>query len=208
MECFSWISLQLFKSNVLQVLREPLENNRITISRAEGTVDFPANFMLVAALNPSKRSIDIDQWDAQEMKAVLTKLSGPLLDRMDIHIQVPRIKFEELQSRQNQDSSEKIRQRVYLARKIQADRYRKYKIYTNSQISHKLIETYCQVSKDAESLLKLAMEKFMPSIRVYDKILKIGRTIADLEVEENIRDYHISEALQYRVLDRILNFIN
>lgn len=199
---------QMFRSNVLQVLRQPLEEEKITISRAEGSVEFPANFMLIGALNPSKRNIDLDQWDINEMKTVLNKLSGPLLDRIDIQIQISRIKYEQIHSKIKQEASEAIRARVIRARNIQLERFKELKLYTNSQMGHKLIEKYCVISKGGDSLLKLAMEKFMLSIRVYDKILKIGRTIADLDNEENIQDYHISEALQYRVLDRILNFVH
>ncbi len=198
---------QQFKSNVLQVLRQPLEDDKITISRAEGTVEFPANFMLVAALNPSRRSVDIDRWDVQEMKALMNKLSSPLLDRIDVQIQVPRIRYEEFQTKIPQESSASIRGRVIRARQIQMERLEPYQLYTNSQMSHRLIEKFCVLSKGGESLLRLAMEKFALSLRVYDKILKIGRTIADLEGRENIEDYHISEALQYRVLDRIANFM-
>ncbi len=200
--------IQLFRSNVLQVLRQPLEEEKITISRAEGSVEFPANFMLIAALNPSKRNIDINQWDVKEMKTVLNKLSGPLLDRIDIQIQVSRIKYDQINSKIRQESSEEIRNRVEKAKHIQYKRFENQKIYSNSQMNHKQVEAYCCLTSGGNSLLKLAMEKFILSIRVYDKLLKISRTIADLDGEKQIQDYHISEALQYRVLDRVLNFIN
>ncbi len=197
---------QLFKSNVLQVLRQPLEDRKITISRAEGSYEFPGNFMLIAALNPSTSNSDIDQWNTKEIFAILKKISGPLLDRIDIHLQVPRIKFEEISSRVKSESSVEIRKRVVNARKIERDRLKIYGLYTNSQMTHKMIQKFCSLSKSGESLIKTAMEKFILSIRVYDKLLKIARTIADIEEKELIEDYHVSEALQYRILDRILNF--
>ncbi len=199
---------QLFKSNVLQVLRQPLEDRKVTISRAEGSVEFPGNFILIAALNPSKKNTDIDQWDQQDISTILKKISGPLLDRIDVQIQVSRIKYEQIQLKAPSESSLNIRNRVIRTRKIQYDRLKKFGLYTNSQMSHKQIEEFCPLTSSGESILKLAMEKFMLSIRVYDKILKIARTIADLEEKKDIADYHISEALQYRILDRILNFIN
>ena len=196
---------QEYKSNVLQVLRQPLEDEKITISRAEGTVDFPANFMLIGALNPSRKNSNIDSWDVNEMRTLIKKISAPLLDRIDIHIQVNKIKYDELNKKREGESSKDIRGRVIKARQIQLDRYKENHIYTNSQMSHKLIEKYCSLSSSGESILKLAMERFALSIRAYDKILKIARTIADLEANEKIEDYHISEALQYRILDRIIS---
>jgi magnesium chelatase family protein len=198
--------IQQFRSNVLQVLRQPLEDEKITISRAEGSVEYPANFMLVAALNPSKKNIDLDRWDLEDMKTIINKLSGPLLDRIDIQVQVSRIKYEQLTRKTGFESSETILARVITARNIQRERLKGFKIHTNSQMGHRLIEQHCQLSAGGESLLKLAMEKFLLSIRAYDKILKISRTIADLDKQESIQDYHVSEALQYRILDRVLNF--
>lgn len=199
---------QLFRSNVLQVLRQPLEDRKVTISRAEGAVEFPGDFMLVAALNPSKSNTDVDTWTIQDMKTMIQKLSGPLLDRIDIQIQVSRIKYEEIKGTKTQESSQLIRERVQKAREVQLNRLAGTGFKTNSQMGHKQIEKFCRLSASGESLLKLAMEKFALSIRVYDKILKIARTIADLDMAENIQDYHVSEALQYRILDRVLNFMN
>ncbi len=197
---------QLFKTNVLQCLRQPLEDRKITISRAEASVEFPGNFMLIAALNPSNNNNDIDQWDARDILTVYKKISGPLFDRIDIQVQVPRIKFDQIRTGSPPENSAEIRKRVVNARNIQRERLLKYGLYTNSQMPHKLISKFCVPSASGERLLKLAMEKFMLSIRAYDKILKISRTIADLNENKGIEDYHLSEALQYRILDRILNF--
>ena len=198
---------QEFPSNVLQVLREPLEEHKIRISRAEGSVEFPAKFMLVAALNPSKTNADLDRWEASEMKTVMKKLSGPLLERIDIQIQVSRIKYEKLRSDTHPENSESIRSRVEKARRIQRERFNHFGIRTNSEMTHRLVEEFCKMDAPSESLMHLAMEKFLLSIRVYDKILKIARTIADLDSSEAVREMHISEALQYRILDRVMNFV-
>jgi magnesium chelatase family protein len=198
---------QEFPGNVLQVLREPLEEHKIRISRAEGSVEFPAKFMLVAALNPSKTNADLDRWEPSEMKTVMKKLSGPLLERIDIQVQVSRIKYEKLRADIHPESSNSIRSRVEIARRIQRERYKHLGIRTNSEMTHRLVEEFCRLDAPSESLMRLAMEKFLLSIRVYDKILKIARTIADLDGSEGVRDMHISEALQYRILDRVMNFI-
>ena len=198
---------QQFPGNVLQVLREPLEEHKIRISRAEGSVEFPAKFMLVAALNPSRTNADLDRWDVDEMKQVVKKLSGPLLERIDLQVQVSRMKFDLLRAKSVPESSTTIRARVEKARSVQRERYRHFGIKTNSEMTHRLVEEYCELDPRTESLMRTAMEKFLLSIRVYDKILKIARTIADLEGSDKLRDYHISEALQYRILDRILNFV-
>lgn len=201
---------QQFRSNVLQVLRQPMEDEQVTITRADGSVVYPANFMLVAALNPSRRNADIDQWDTGEMRDLLTKLSGPLLDRIDIQVQVPRIRYDQLHSGVRQETSLQIRERVIRAREVQLKRFvnaNGRRIYTNSRMSHRMLEEHCVLTKSGEGLIRLAMEKFLLSIRVYDKILKIARTIADLDGDPVIQDYHLSEALQYRVLDRMLNFV-
>lgn len=197
---------QLFKTNVLQSLRQPLEDRKITISRADASVEYPGNFMLIAALNPSNNNNDIDHWDSKDIFTVYRKISGPIFDRIDIQIQVPRIKFDQIKPAIKPENSAEIRRRVSAARNIQRERLKKYRLYTNSQMPHKLISKFCEPSVSGEKMLRLAMEKFMFSIRVYDKILKIARTIADLECCERIEDFHLSEALQYRILDRILNF--
>lgn len=198
---------QQFKSYVLQVLRQPMEEQRVTISRAEGSVEFPARFMMVAALNPVETNSDVERWGPADLKAIVKKLSGPLLDRIDIQIQVSRIHYEKLNNQSSGEKSQQIQERVKRVRQISRERLLKHGIYTNAEMSHKLIEIYCPLNNASKKLMQIAMEKFMLSIRVHDKILKIARTIADLEGEENINESHISEALQYRVLDRVLNFV-
>jgi len=141
------------------------------------------------------------------MKTVMKKLSGPLLERIDIQVQVSRIKYEKLRADIHPESSNSIRSRVEIARRIQRERYKHLGIRTNSEMTHRLVEEFCRLDAPSESLMRLAMEKFLLSIRVYDKILKIARTIADLDGSEGVRDMHISEALQYRILDRVMNFI-
>lgn len=195
---------QLFRSNVLQVLRQPLEEEKVSISRAEGMVEFPARFMLVAAMNPSYKNSDIDKWEVSEMKSIFKKISTPLLDRIDMHISVSKVDTKNLNLQEN-ETSESIRKRIIKARKIQKERFKGLNIYTNSQMTHKMVKRFCQLGKSGESLLSLVMEKFSLSIRSYDKILKIARTIADIEGSEYINDLHISEALHYRCLDRIMN---
>ncbi len=197
---------QLFKTNVLQCLREPLEDRKISLSRADASVEFPGNFMLIAAINPSNKNDDVDQWDARDIFAVYKKISGPIFDRIDIQVQVPRIKFDRINPESPPENSAKIRRRVIAARNIQLERLKKYGLYTNTQMPHKLLSKFCTPSNSGKELLKIAMEKFMLSIRTYDKILKIARTIADLDGSPGIEDFHLSEALQYRILDRILNF--
>lgn len=198
--------LPLFNSQVLQVLRQPLEEHRIRISRSEGTVDFPARFMLVTAMNPSRSSRDIDRWEPDEISALIRRVSNPFLDRIDLHLQVPRIPVDALESRQRGESSETVRQRVEISRSVQSERFRGLSILTNSQMNHGQTEKFCSLSAGPRALLRSAMERFNLSIRVYDRILKVSRTIADLEGCDDIKDYHVAEALQYRVLDRIPQF--
>lgn len=197
--------LQLFHSNVLQVLRQPLEDRKITITRAEGSVDFPARFMLATALNPNRDNNDIDRWNPRDMQVLMRRISGPFLDRIDLHIQVSKIRYDQIRSTYPAESSIDIRERVARARSLQFQRFQNDGIYTNSEMTHPMVERYCSLSRPAQGLLRNAMERLSLSIRSHDKILKIARTIADLQRQEEIGEVHISEALQYRVLDRILN---
>lgn len=200
--------LQQFKGSVLQVLRQPLEDQKITVSRAEGSVEFPARFMLITALNPSRKNVDLEQWDTAEMTRLLERISGPFLDRIDIQVQVSRMNYDDLKKKPRGESSGVIRARVEKAREIQRSRLFGTGARSNAEMSHKMVEKYCVLQAGGEALLRMAMERFSLSIRTYDKILKIARTIADLESSSQIEDSHISEALQYRVLDRLLNFIS
>ncbi|MCT4581977.1 MAG: YifB family Mg chelatase-like AAA ATPase [Flavobacteriales bacterium] len=197
-----------FKRAVLEVLRQPLEDRVVTISRAKISVDYPANFMLVAAMNPSPsgefydpNSLNGDA--AHTVKRYLSKISGPLMDRIDLHIEVQPVPYEKLSDKRNGESSTSIRQRVLEARKIQEIRYNQYQgIHSNAQLSPKLTKKYCVIDKAGEALMKNAMEKLGFSARSYGRIFKVARTIADLDKKEHIEAQHIAEAIQYRSLDR------
>ncbi|MGL5254893.1 MAG: YifB family Mg chelatase-like AAA ATPase [Brevinema sp.] len=191
--------MQEFQTSVLQVLRQPLEEKKITISRAEGAVDFPARFMLVAALNPS-RGIENADWTK-----LVRKFSHPFLDRLDMHIEVGSVPHDKLTTRG--ENSAIIRERVRKAREIQQQRFANYGFYINAEMRPKDMEYFANPTESGKKLLKLAMEKLNLSLRSYDKILKCARTIADLAEDTNINETHISEALQYRVLDRTLGGI-
>ncbi len=195
---------QLFKSNVLQVLRQPLEDGKISISRAEGMVEFPSRFMLVASMNPSYKNTDIDVWSPVEIKSLLKKISSPLLDRIDMHISVSKVNMKDINVSSGQESSSKIRERIIRARKLQRERLKQYNLFTNSQMSHKLVMKFCEMTPGAKSLLEVIMQKYLLSIRAYEKILKVARTIADIENSGKILEQHITEALQYRCLDKII----
>lgn len=197
-----------FKRSVLEVMRQPLEDREVTISRAKFTVTYPASFMLVASMNPSPSGYfnDGDRSSTTspfELKRYLGKISGPLLDRIDLHVEVEPVPFEKLSDTQPTESSEAIRQRVTTARGIQTARYHNSKnTHYNAQMSSRQIRKYCKLDRESESLLKNAMEKLSLSARAYDRILKVSRTLADLETGENITAKHIAEAIQYRSLDR------
>lgn len=195
-----------FKRTVLEVMRQPLEDREVTISRAKFTVNYPASFMLVASMNPSPSGYFPDDPNntssTYEMQRYMNKLSGPLLDRIDIHVEVQKVEFEQLAERRKGENSENIRQRVLQARGIQHERYKDLKISYNAQMGPKEIERFCELDETSFSLIKTAMEKLNLSARAYDRILKVARTIADLEASYRILSYHISEAIQYRSLDR------
>ncbi|MFD2568439.1 YifB family Mg chelatase-like AAA ATPase [Pseudotenacibaculum haliotis] len=197
-----------FKRTVLEVMRQPLEDREVTISRAKFTVTYPSSFMLVASMNPSPSGFFQDSNNPlasspQEMQRYLSKISGPLLDRIDIHIEVTPVPFEKLSDERKGESSVDIRKRVSLAREIQSLRFKKFgNIHYNAQMNVKQIREYCQLSNDGKQLIKNAMEKLNLSARAYDRILKVSRTIADLEGSIDILPNHISEAIQYRSLDR------
>lgn len=195
-----------FKRTVLEVMRQPLEDRVVTISRAKFTVEYPASFMLVASMNPSPSGFFPDDPNNTssvfEMQRYMNKLSGPLLDRIDIHIEVQKVEFEQLTDRRKGESSESIRTRVLKARDMQTARYKDLDINYNAQMGPKQIEKYCGLTETSQTLIKVAMEKLGLSARAYDRILKVARTIADLEESETLENTHISEAIQYRSLDR------
>jgi magnesium chelatase family protein len=197
-----------FKRSVLEVMRQPLEDRDVTISRARFTVTYPASFMLVASMNPSPSGYFNDPEapmvsSPQEMQRYLGKISGPLLDRIDIHIEVTPVPFEKLSDERKGEHSLLIRKRVTEARNIQTERFSDIEnIHYNAQMGVKQIRSFCKLDKASLELLKNAMERLNLSARAYDRILKVSRTIADLEASESITGTHISEAIQYRSLDR------
>ena len=197
-----------FKRTVLEVMRQPMEERRVTISRAKVAVDFPASFMLMASMNPCpcgfynhpERECTCPPGTVQKY---LNKISGPLLDRIDLHVEVTPVAFSELSSLKPTEHSAVIRDRVIIAREIQAERYKNNPgIYCNAQISTKMLKEICVISSVGANLLKVAMEKLNLSARAYDRILKVSRTIADLAQSEDIKPEHLAEAIQYRSLDR------
>ena len=197
-----------FKRSVLEVMRQPLEDREVTISRAKFTVTYPSSFMLVASMNPSPSGYFNDP-DAPvisspaEMQRYLSKISGPLLDRIDIHVEVTPVPFDKLSEERQGERSVDIRARVSKARDIQTLRFQDLDhVHYNAQMSTKQIGNHCKLNSDSLQLLKSAMERLNLSARAYDRILKVARTIADLAGEENIDGEHISEAIQYRSLDR------
>lgn len=197
-----------FKRTVLEVMRQPLENRKITISRAKFTVEYPASFMLIASMNPCPCGYynHPDRECVCSVGAVqkyLNKISGPLLDRIDIHIEVVPVPFGKLSDTAPGESSETVRKRVIAAREIQEKRFKEYKeIHSNAQMTSKMMRKYSVIDKAGSSLLKNAMERLGLSARAYDRILKVSRTIADLANSENIKTEHLAEAIQYRSLDR------
>lgn len=198
-----------FKRNVLDSLRQPLEDGEVTISRVTHSITFPARFMLVAAMNPcpcgyfgdTRRSCICSAGQIQRHRS---RVSGPLLDRMDIHIEVPPVTIRELSMDHEEEPSEQIRERVLRARSIQSERFRGKKIYANSHMSARTIKKHCVLDENARVLLETAVEKYGLSPRAYHRILKVSRTIADLDMTDVIGKTHIAEALQYRVLDKRL----
>ena len=197
-----------FRRSALEVLRQPLEDGTVTISRASGSMTFPSQFMLVAAMNPSPGSGgfgDAERGRASQsaIRKYLNKISGPLLDRIDIHVEVPAVKHDTLLRPHAAESSADVRTRVLAARKIQHARFAtKRKVRCNAHMSSKDIKTFVPLDTDSESLLRLALSELNLSARAYDRILKVSRTIADLAGAEKVDSTHLSEAIQYRTLDR------
>ena len=197
-----------FKREVLEVLRQPLEDREVTISRAKFTITYPSSFMLVASMNPSPSGYFNDSdspvsSSPAEMQRYLSKISGPLLDRIDIHIEVTPVPFEKLTETRKAESSIEIRKRVTSAREIQTKRFAAFEnIHYNAQMSSKQIREFCPLDEASLQLLKTAMERLNLSARAFDRILKVSRTIADLENTVIVNANHIAEAIQYRSLDR------
>lgn len=197
-----------FKRSVLEVMRQPMEERKVTISRARQSVDYPANFMLIASMNPCPCGF----YNHPERECVcspsivhryINRISGPLMDRIDIHIEVTPVSFDEMTGRTEQESSKKIMERVMKAREIQIERFKDYQgLHNNSMMSSELVKKFCELDSPSRSLLKIAMEKLRLSARAYDRILKVSRTIADLQESGFVKSEHIAEAINYRNLDR------
>jgi len=196
-----------FKKNVLEVLRQPIEDGKVTISRAAMSLTYPSNFILIAAMNPCPCGFLGDahkecRCTPMQIQKYTTKISGPLLDRIDIHCDVPAVRFKELSDDTKGESSKDIKLRVDSARRIQAERFAGKRIYCNGQMTGHYIKKFCGIDDEGKRLLEMAIDRLGLSARAYTRILKVARTIADLENEERIKSHHLSEAIQYRSLDR------
>jgi magnesium chelatase family protein len=198
-----------FPRNVLEVMRQPLEDGTVCIARASMSLTFPARFMLAAAMNPCPCGYFNDRTrdchcTPPVIQRYVSKISGPLLDRIDIHIDVPAVNYKELRSTAASESSGEIRMRVMRAREVQLRRFRAAgeKLFSNAQMGSRQIRQFCDLSADCERLLERAMVQQGLSARAHDRILKVARTVADLDGTEKISSQHIAEAIQYRTLDR------
>lgn len=196
-----------FKKDALEVMRQPLEDGMVTITRVHGTYSYPCNVMMVASMNPCPCGFYGDKkhdctCTSKKINAYLNKVSGPLLDRIDLHIEVPAVDYKDLENKDKPEPSASIKKRVNKARKIQLERYNSTGIYSNSQLTPGLIEKYCVLGEEANGLLKNAFESLGLSARAHNRILKVARTIADIDESRDIEPKHIAEAIQYRSLDR------
>jgi magnesium chelatase family protein len=197
-----------FKRNVLEVLRQPLEEGEVSISRAAGSLSFPANFILVAAMNPCPCGYKSDPkrectCNPLQIKNYVSKISGPLLDRIDIHIEVPALEYKDLSAKTGGEPSNLIRDRVERAREVQWHRFKDAKNYFNAGMRTHQLKKYCGLDEDSKKIMGLAIDKLGLSARAHDRILKVSRTIADMAGEETIQSTHVAEAIQYRTLDRV-----
>lgn len=198
-----------FNRNVLEVLRQPLEEGSVTIVRAVGSLTFPANFMLAAAMNPCPCGYFTDprrecRCTPSQIHRYMSRISGPLLDRVDIHVDVPALRYKELASEYAGESSAQVAERVNEARKVQRERFKGRRTFSNGAMTSRHIKEFCRLDQEGRDVLKMAITELGISARAYDRILKVSRTIADLEGVENVTAHHISEAIQYRTLDRNL----
>ena len=197
-----------FKRQVLEVLRQPLEEGKITISRARFSIDYPARFVLIASSNPCPCGYHSDPSNPcsctpQQVQRYISKISGPLMDRIDMHIEVSAVPFDELSSHKAGESSASIRNRVMDTRQLQYDRFKAHpEVHCNAQMTSRLVRTHCELSTESLAIMKMALQRLGLSARAYDRILKVSRTIADLAGSETIQTEHVSEAIQYRALDR------
>jgi magnesium chelatase family protein len=196
-----------FKRRVLESLRQPVEEGKVTVSRASVSITFPSSFMLVGAMNPFEDaygglSSSGLSWTDSQRSRYYSKISGPLLDRIDIQAEVPKVEFKDIISKVEGEGSAEIRKRVVKARERQLQRFKGKKIYCNSQMGTREVKKYCQVDDQGKELLEMAVNRLGFSARAYTRALKVARTIADLNNEEKISPVHISEAIQYRIMDK------
>lgn len=186
-----------FSRHVLEMLRQPLESGEVTVARVHGSIRFPARFMLVAAMNPTPSGFNDDP---RAREKYMSKLSGPLLDRIDIHVEVPSVAYQDLTSKRAGTSSETMRSAVLRVRKIQQERFGSAQ--TNSQMNSKQLQSFAELDEPSLLLVKQAMSELGLSARAYDKVRRVARTLADLDGSEKIGEHHVAEAVQYRLLDR------
>ena len=199
--------LPQFNKTTLELLRGPLEDGEISINRMNGSIVYPCKFMLIASMNPcpcgyyGSKEKECTCNSKSRLKYI-NKVSGPLLDRIDIQVEVSKVQYNKLRANNKEENSEKIKERVNKARSIQRERYKEFKIFSNAELSQNLIPKFCKLNDESEKLLQMAFERLGLSARAYTRVLKVARTIADLDNSNNIESKHIAEAIQYRSLDR------